>query len=197
MNIIVNTWEISDISPLTQALITACGVALGVALLTLFVVFNPDSKRRVAVTAIVGIIAVVATAIMLPIGLTQPRIPATANSSYIEASGTIDSITPSLNRGGTGIRLTENIDILFTIDDEDADRVAGLQGHDLTLYCYTPRDIDLDNPALAEGTALDCSPNADPIRDHLDAPIYDNFVPAIQGTERTTTTPITTGGQAK
>lgn len=189
MDLIVSTWNTTTQSPLAAALFVACAVIVPMGIIIALVVYD-KKKRTTKLTALsIWLGTAAALAITLPIALTQPLVEYPAGASYLQASGTIDTITPDLNRGGTGIRLTERPEILLVISEDESDTFAGLQGHDTTLYCTTPRDLDQDNPALAAGTILDCGPTPKPSSNN---PVYAALMDTdIPDDAHTTTTAIT------
>lgn len=187
MDLIVNSWTTSGAAPLTLALITATLIVAVVGFVAFMFVYDKDRRGRKIVGRTIGIATAAALAIMIPVTLSLPRVVTPNAASYIEASGTVGTITPDLNRGGTGIRLTDHPEILLAITENEADRFAGLEGHPTTLYCNTPDTVDRDDPALAAGTILDCSSTPTPIRNsNLD----DLFPPDIPGSAQTTTAAI-------
>lgn len=188
MDLIVNTWTSSGSAPLTLALITATLIVAVISIVAFMFVYDKDHRGRKIIGRTIGIATAATLAIMIPLTLSLPRVDTPNTASYIEATGTVDTITPNLNRGGTGIRLTNHPEILLAIKEAEADKFAGLEGHPTTLYCNTPDTVDRDDPALAAGTILDCSSTPTPYRNSN----LDDLVPtALPGTAQTTTTPIT------
>lgn len=188
MDLIVNTWASNGAAPLALALFTATLIVAVIGFVAFMFVYDKNRRSRTIVGRTIGIATAAALAIMIPVTLSIPRVDTPNAASYIEATGTVDTITPNLNRGGTGIRLTDHPEILLAIDEDEADNFAGLEGHPTTLYCNTPDAVDRDKPALAAGTILDCSSTPTPIRN---SKLNDLFPPAIPGTAQTTTAPVT------
>jgi len=179
MDLITITGKTSDPSTLSIILIIAAAVAALVCLYALIQTLSKMRRKRDVATLIV---AAIATAALFPASFLQPRVESPESATYIKASGTIDTITPNLNQGGTGIRLTETPEVLLTVDDKTADSLAGLEGHPTTLYCDTPDN--LNGSALAAGTILDCRTTKPTPQDLF------GIAPPIDGHKKTTT-PIT------
>lgn len=188
MDLIVNTWASSGAAPLALALFTATLIVTGIGFVAFMFVYDKDRRSRRIVGRTIGIATAATLAIMIPVTLSIPRVDTPNAASYIEAIGTVDTITPDLNRGGTGIRLADHPEILLTIDEDEADRFAGLEGHPTTLYCNTPDNLDRDDPALAAGTILDCAATPTLIRN---SKLDDLFPPDVPGSAQTTTAAIT------
>lgn len=186
MDLIIHSWITAEASPLAVGLLIG-SIAVG---LTGFIgasfLYDSAHRSRKAGAKALAIATAAALAITVPISITHPRVDRSNAFTYIEATGTVESITPGLNRGGIGIRLTNNPTILLTIDESEADAFAGIEGHPTTVHCTTPTDVDHDHPALAAGTILNCSTTA-----HTRSQLAEELAPpAKPGTERTTTTPI-------
>jgi hypothetical protein len=192
MDLIVNTWTTNDPAPLSMVLITASIITAVVGVIAFMNIYDKARRRRKIAGITIAIATVAALAIMIPTGSSLPRVDTPNAASYIEATGTVDTITPNLNRGGTGIRLTDHPEILLAIDEAEADNFAGLEGHPTTLYCNTPDAVDRDDPALAAGTILDCSSTPTPYRNSN----LDNLLPPPPPPPpQTTTAPITLTGE--
>ncbi|KDA07169.1 hypothetical protein DC31_00040 [Microbacterium sp. CH12i] len=161
MDLITTTWTSDDANPLAiGALVVGFFILFGGLFATAWIAGDKGTRttKRRAWAWITGTtIAIVGLGLIIP-GFITPRVTNTNTHTQIEATGTIDSISP-LNRGGYGIRLTDNLDILLNVNEDDSDQYAGLEGHEATLYCTTPNGIDSDHTALAAGTILTCSPN--------------------------------------
>lgn len=187
MDLIINTWTTNDPAPLTMLLFVASLLVAIVGIACSVGLYTKTSRPRKIAALTLGLATAAAVAIMLPIGFSAPRVDNPASASYIEASGTVDTVTPALNRGGTGIRLTDTPEILLAINEDEADNFAGLEGQPTTLYCKPPGDLDQDDPALAAGTILDCASTPTQIRN---SGLDELFPPDVPGSAQTTTTAI-------
>ena len=187
MDLIVNTWNTSDPAPLSVALIIASIITAAVGYIAVALVYDKTRRPRKIAGLTIGIVTTLALATMITVTYSLPRVENPNAASYIEASGTVDTITPDLNRGGTGIRLTDHPEILLAINENEADRFAGLEDHPTTLYCKPPSELNRDDPALAAGTILDCASTPTSFRN---SKLDDLLPPDIPGSAQTTTTAI-------
>ena len=157
MDLIVNTWTTAVQSPLAYYLILgSCTIGMIGLFAVSYTRFSTSLHGAIPIT--IGLATATIVAIGLYAGYTQPLDDERRDAASIEATGTIDTITPGLTRGGTGIRLTEYPDILLAVAGDNADTLVGLEGHPTTLHCTAPRTLDREDPALAAGTILDCAP---------------------------------------
>lgn len=161
MDLITTTWTTDNLSPLVIGCLVVGVIILVSAFFGTGAIAGDKGKRtkkRRVWAWIAGTTSVIVGAGLFLPGFIAPRVTNTHTHTQIEATGTIDTISP-LTRGGYGIRLTDNLDILLNINEDDSDQYAGLEGHEATLYCTTPDEIDSDHTALAAGTILTCSPH--------------------------------------